>query len=57
MEDKTYEEWINQIANQNGNTIYLADNTEIIEEIGYWVNFQYPDREDWHFIFHHEIQN
>ena len=54
--EQSFNNWINQIANNNG-YIELSDNTEIIEEIGYWVNFQYPDREEWHFIFHHEIQN
>ena len=57
MEDKTYEEWINQIANQNGNTIYLADNTEVIDEIGYWIEFIYPSGRKWEFIFYNEILN
>jgi hypothetical protein len=45
------------MADKNG-YIELADNTEIIEEIGYWIQFVYPSgRKQWEFIFHEEIQN
>jgi len=57
METNSFNDWINQIANKNG-YIELADNTEVIEDIGFWVRFEYPSGEkSWEFIFHEEIQN
>ena len=55
-EKKDFNTWINQIANTNG-YIELADNTEVIEDIGYYVLLKYPNKEEWRFIFHHKIQN
>jgi hypothetical protein len=57
MEKHSFEDWFNRMADKNG-YIELADNTEIIEEIGYWIQFVYPSgRKQWEFIFHEEIQN
>jgi hypothetical protein len=53
MEKHSFEDWINKSG-----YIELADNTEIIEEIGYWIQFVYPSgRKQWEFIFHEEIKN
>ncbi len=56
MEKHSFEDWINRLADKNG-CVELADNTEVIKDIGYNVLFKYPDREVQEFIFHHRIQN
>lgn len=56
MEEHNFNDWINQITNKNG-YIELADNTEVIEEIGYWCLFEYTDMEIWEFIFYSETLN
>ena len=57
MEKYSFDKWINKLADNNG-YIELADNTEIVEEIGYWIQLEYPSgRQQWEFIFYAEILN
>ena len=53
---QSFEDWINELANNNG-YIEIEDNDEVIENIGYWVLFEYSDKEVWEFIFYQEILN
>ena len=42
----TWEQWINWIADRNGYDIKLADNIELIEEIGYWKKDKFVLRKE-----------
>ena len=53
---QSFEDWINELANNNG-YVEIADNDEVLEELGYYVNFIYPDKEVLGFIFYDEIYN
>ena len=57
MEEHSFNDWINKLADSNG-YIELADNTEVIDDIGYWIEFIYPSgKKQWEFIFYNEILN
>jgi hypothetical protein len=55
-QDHSFNEWINRLADNN--RYELEDNTVIIENAGYWIEFIYPSgKKQWEFIFYPEILN
>jgi hypothetical protein len=53
-QDHSFNEWINRLPNN----YELEDNTVVIEEVGYWIEFIYPSgKKQWEFIFYPEILN
>ena len=52
-----FNEWINKIAKDNIG-YELEDPAVIIEELGYWIQLEYPSgRKEWEFIFYAETLN
>jgi hypothetical protein len=54
---QSYEQWINQIANDNKPSYELLDFEEVVN-VGEWMAFKYKEIEyTWEFIFYSETLN
>ena len=59
MEEHSFEDWINNIADSNKEQYDILDFEEVLEDhLGEWRAFKHSDiTYNWEFMFYFEIQN